>query len=302
MGDNETIINILKQLANNEKNSGNRYKANAYRKAVQTIQAHPGPIRSGKDAKELPGIGDKIAKKIDEILSTGKLNKLESANADERMQAINLLARVFGVGPISARKFVDSGITTLEQLGRQKLNHQQQLGIKYFEDFEKRIPRNEVSTLERVVQTLVHEIDPVIVVHVCGSYRRGAETSGDVDFLISHPDYHHEHHAPPSTKPPKPAEQTLDSLFAKKRKRQEDSGDEGPSKRHKSPALHSPQQRSGGVFEMSQLLFVVIEKLKTSGILVDHISEGHAKYMGVCQLVSSRKALAHALKSILLFF
>ncbi len=29
----------------------------------------------GAEAKKLPGIGDKIAKKIDEILATGKLNK-----------------------------------------------------------------------------------------------------------------------------------------------------------------------------------------------------------------------------------
>ena len=37
---------ISTELAVNERNGGNRYKANAYRKAVQTIQAHSGPILS----------------------------------------------------------------------------------------------------------------------------------------------------------------------------------------------------------------------------------------------------------------
>lgn len=35
-------------------------------------------VKSGDEARKLPGIGEKIAKKIDEFLSTGKLQKLEN--------------------------------------------------------------------------------------------------------------------------------------------------------------------------------------------------------------------------------
>ena len=34
-------------------------------------------ISSGDEARKLDGIGDKISKKIDEFIQTGKLNKLE---------------------------------------------------------------------------------------------------------------------------------------------------------------------------------------------------------------------------------
>ena len=55
-------------------------------------------LTSGDEAKKLPGVGDKIAKKIEEILSTGKLAKLENIQQDEASVAINLLTRVSGIG------------------------------------------------------------------------------------------------------------------------------------------------------------------------------------------------------------
>ena len=40
----------------------------------------PERVKSGDEAKKLPGIGEKIAKKIDEFLETGKLRKLEDVS------------------------------------------------------------------------------------------------------------------------------------------------------------------------------------------------------------------------------
>lgn len=48
------------------------------------------------------GIGVKIAKKIQEILDTGTLAKLDKMLANPDIQAINLLCRVSGVGPKAA--------------------------------------------------------------------------------------------------------------------------------------------------------------------------------------------------------
>lgn len=65
-------------MADYEKNfSKNIHKYNAYRKAANVLAGHPTRIKSGKEAKELEGIGKKIADKIDEFLQTGKLRKLE---------------------------------------------------------------------------------------------------------------------------------------------------------------------------------------------------------------------------------
>ncbi len=44
------------------------------------------------------GVGEKIAKKIDEILDTGRLGKLEKIRSSESGQAINFLTEVSGIG------------------------------------------------------------------------------------------------------------------------------------------------------------------------------------------------------------
>lgn len=70
---------FLSELANYERNvTKNIYKSNAYRKASTTLSKLPERVKSGAEAKKLPGIGDKISKKIDEFLETGKLQKLEN--------------------------------------------------------------------------------------------------------------------------------------------------------------------------------------------------------------------------------
>lgn len=69
----------LLELADYEKNiNRNIYKHNAYRKAANVLATLPNRITSGEDAKKLNGIGEKIAKKIDEFLETGKLQKLDN--------------------------------------------------------------------------------------------------------------------------------------------------------------------------------------------------------------------------------
>lgn len=70
---------MFAELSNYEKNvSKNIYKSNAYRKAASSLAALSSRVKSGDEAKKLPGVGAKIAKKIDEFLATGKLRKLEN--------------------------------------------------------------------------------------------------------------------------------------------------------------------------------------------------------------------------------
>uniref|UniRef100_A0A8C3FBM5 DNA polymerase beta n=1 Tax=Chrysemys picta bellii TaxID=8478 RepID=A0A8C3FBM5_CHRPI len=75
---NAGITDFLSELANYEKNVNRAiHKYNAYRKAASVISKYPSKIKSGAEAKKLEGVGAKIAEKIDEFLSTGKLRKLE---------------------------------------------------------------------------------------------------------------------------------------------------------------------------------------------------------------------------------
>lgn len=61
--------------------------------------------------------------------------------------------------------------------------------FRYFDDFEKRIPRAEITQIEKVLKGAIKEFNSDCVVTICGSYRRGKEESGDVDMLVTHPEY-----------------------------------------------------------------------------------------------------------------
>lgn len=61
--------------------------------------------------------------------------------------------------------------------------------FRYFDDFEKKIPRAEIGQIESILKDAVKELNRDYLVTICGSYRRGKEESGDIDVLITHPDY-----------------------------------------------------------------------------------------------------------------
>ena len=66
------------------------------------------------------------------------------------------------------------------------LNHHQLLGIKYFKDITIKIPRLEVSKIEKYLQIVTRNMNPNLVIQCCGSYRRGRDRSGDADGLMTH--------------------------------------------------------------------------------------------------------------------
>lgn len=130
---NADFCEFLSELAEYEKNvSRNIHKYNAYRKAASVLATHNKRIQSGEEAKKLKGIGDKISKKINEFLQTGKLRKLENIHSDEKAQAISILTRVSGIGPVKAAELVKNGIKTIKDLEehKDKLTHHQLIGLK----------------------------------------------------------------------------------------------------------------------------------------------------------------------------
>uniref|UniRef100_A0A8V5GVB2 DNA polymerase n=1 Tax=Melopsittacus undulatus TaxID=13146 RepID=A0A8V5GVB2_MELUD len=184
---NEGITDFLTELANYERNVNRAiHKYNAYRKAASVISRYPGKIQSGAEAKKLDGVGAKIAEKIDEFLSTGKLRKLEKVGSFPCALLLQLL--FFVTCPI-ALTFMFFSITLDLRKNEHKLTHHQRIGLKYFEDFEKRIPREEMLQMQEIVLKEVKKLDPNYIATVCGSFRRGAESSGDMDVLLTHPSF-----------------------------------------------------------------------------------------------------------------
>jgi DNA polymerase/3'-5' exonuclease PolX len=68
-------------------------------------------------------------------------------------------------------------------------HHEQLIGIKYFYDMCEKIPREEIVKMEKFVQIVTRHINPKFIIGCCGSYRRGRPRSGDMDCLLTHPDF-----------------------------------------------------------------------------------------------------------------
>ena len=181
---NEDFIEILSELADLMTKKGEPFRARAYKKAEETIIKYPDPIYEPSQLKGLPGIGSTILLKLEEFVETGKVAALEK----ERNDPVNLFAEIYGIGPKKAKEIVDSGITTIAQLNENKslLNDKQKLGLKYYEDILKRIPRSEIDDFKETFTNIFKKIaPPTAKFEIVGSFRRGAKTSGDIDIIIT---------------------------------------------------------------------------------------------------------------------
>ena len=182
---NEQFIELMEKLANIMSKRGEPFRGRAYQKAQETIMAYPDDIISVDQLKGKPAIGSTILEKLNEYVNTGTLKILER----EKNNPINILGEIYGVGPKKAKELVDKGITTIEQLREKQndvLNDVQKVGLKYYEDILKRIPRSEVEEYDKLFNKdfkKVEEQDSRM--EIVGSYRRGAESSGDIDVIIT---------------------------------------------------------------------------------------------------------------------
>lgn len=63
----------------------------------------------------------------------------------------------------------------------------QLIGLKYYEDLCKKIPRSEVQEITNIVQRAINTLfsENGLLVETVGSFRRGKSMCGDVDILIT---------------------------------------------------------------------------------------------------------------------
>jgi len=181
---NEKFIELMEQLADIMLKQGEPFRARAYQKAQETIMAYPGDIMSPNDLKGKPGIGSTIMEKLNEYVQTGTLKVLER----EKNNPVNILAEVYGIGPKKAKELVDNGITSIAQLreNQQMLNDIQKVGLRYYEDVLKRIPRSEIEEYKSIFDSDFKKVATSdSKFEIVGSYRRGAQSSGDIDVIIT---------------------------------------------------------------------------------------------------------------------
>jgi len=107
---------------------------------------------------------------------------------------------VHGIGAATAAEWIARGVTSLADAEeRGLLSERQKVGARFAEDFKRRIPRAEVTLIAAAVREALRtvlldegvpagEVSSAAEAVPCGSYRRGKESSGDVDVLITRRD------------------------------------------------------------------------------------------------------------------
>jgi len=183
---NGVFSDIMGKLYEIMMKQGEPFRAKAYQKAQETIMSYKDDIYSPDQLKGLPNIGPTIMEKLSEYVRTGTLQILER----EKNNPVNILADIYGVGPKKAKELVEAGITNIPQLRSQAdefLNDTQKVGLKYYEDILQRIPRSEIDEYNAIFKKLFKSVskDEEGVYEIVGSYRRGAQNSGDIDVIIT---------------------------------------------------------------------------------------------------------------------
>lgn len=183
------IIDALEKLRQIEQSNKEPFKAKAYATAIKSIKEKQEPINNLNDIKGIKGIGEKIHAKIKEILETGELKQLEEYS--KQIEVINQLTKIHGIGPIKAKELVeDHNILSIDdlKLHLDLLNDKQKMGLRYCEDFMKKIPRKEMIKHDEYINEILKKIEPGLKIEIVGSYRRGAKESGDIDCIITKDD------------------------------------------------------------------------------------------------------------------
>ncbi|MBI2871664.1 MAG: DNA polymerase/3'-5' exonuclease PolX [Chloroflexi bacterium] len=203
MMNNAQIAEVFENIAGLLELKGESvFKIRAYQRAARTIEHLPVElaryVQEGKELRELPGIGEAISKKVQELLSTGRLQYYEGLKS-EFPDGLLKLMDVPGVGPKTAMRICqDLGISTVEALEKAaqdgRLAELPRLGQKSAENIlrhirslrskEDRILVGRALPLaEEVMAELRQRCPGIGHINAAGSLRRWRETVGDIDIM-----------------------------------------------------------------------------------------------------------------------
>jgi DNA polymerase (family 10) len=202
---NPDIARLFDEVADLlEIQNANPFRVRAYRNAARTIRDFPEPMAelvrgATKDLTDIPGIGEDLAEKIGEIVTTGELPLRKQLAAKLPAGLLDLL-RIPGLGPKRVKllyqklkvksaadlaKALDSGkVQKLKGFGP-KMEEKMRAGLGQAEVTERRMLLNEAETQALAIVGNVKAGGDVHQIEVAGSYRRRRETIGDLDILVT---------------------------------------------------------------------------------------------------------------------
>merc|ERR1740117_699810 len=150
---NSVLVTTLEELARMHRVRGgseDHWRGITFSKAANIIRAHPRAIRNRRDCKGIKGLGAKCVDKIEEIITTGSLNRLQVMSKDPKIVTLDLFQTVHDIGPKRAAGFWDQGMRTLDDLRRcPELTTQQTIYLRYYDELMTPIVRAEVQEVEK---------------------------------------------------------------------------------------------------------------------------------------------------------
>jgi len=198
---NLEIAKILYNIADILELQEVQWKPQAYRKAAQAIESLSEDIKEvyeKGELEEIPGIGKHIAEKIIEIIKTGKLKYYQKLKKVVKVD-IEELKGIPSLGPKKIKfLYKKLGIKNIKDLEKEiKKKKLQGLtgfgektersileGIDLVKNKPKRFLYLQVMPIVEEIKNLFSKLSFVKKVEVAGSFRRGKETVGDLDFLV----------------------------------------------------------------------------------------------------------------------
>ena len=199
---NKEIADIFFQIAEILELKDVQWKPRAYRKAAISLDNLKEDVekiykKGGLDALEkIPGVGERIAKKIVEYLKTGKVKEYERLRK-EQPSGLTDLMQIGGLGPRKIEfLYKKLGIKTVKQLETAVKQHK----LKDLPGFGEKTEQNLLESLglfrrskERyflhealsVAEEILNELKKskyINKIEIAGSTRRKKETIGDLDF------------------------------------------------------------------------------------------------------------------------
>ncbi len=202
---NSEIIKILEDIADLLQLKGeNVFKSRAYQKAARSIEFLSEDIEKlvAEDRlREIPGVGDAIAKKLTELVQTGHISYYDKLKA-EFPEGIGNFLEVPGIGPRTAlllaqelhistldeleKAVADGRVANLPRMGEktaQNILHQIQTYRK--KKSHQRIPLGAALPVAESLINGLKNIPGLKNLTPAGSLRRFRDTVGDIDILAA---------------------------------------------------------------------------------------------------------------------
>ena len=159
--------------------------------------------------KKITGVGDAILKKIAAYLDSGRITQANDVrqerleledNMTDRKKSEELLQSIYGIDKATAPKIwkklhsrYGRDLYSIEDLRENTdliPNSSSVKFLNHYESVRERIPRDAIFIFEIVLKYFIRrKFGSSSKIVIAGSYRRGRETSGDVDVLIADAEY-----------------------------------------------------------------------------------------------------------------